>query len=248
MNINAFTVDNIPMITKDDDIADIICQRTLIEEHDIILIASTIISKAQDRIIDPDKIVPTQQALNISKKNGMDAAFVQAVLDESDEVILESPIFLVRHHCGNICIDAGIDQSNVADGLLLLPVDPDESAKKLKDDLFRLTGKKVSVVITDTNGRAFREGQTGFAIGAAGIMTHHDWRGSTDLFDNVLEVANEAVVDEVAGFANCLMGEGNWGMPVVVIRGLDLFSDNDGVGAVYRLDDTDIIKKALKSF
>jgi coenzyme F420-0:L-glutamate ligase/coenzyme F420-1:gamma-L-glutamate ligase len=245
LKVNAFTVDNIPLIKKDDDIADIICQRVEIENYDVLVLASTIISKAEGSIIDPDTILPTSEAKRISNKTEMEPEFVQAVLDESIEVILESPIFLVRHKCGNICINAGIDRSNVEKGLLLLPSDPDKSAKKLQNDFFRLTGKLVSVIITDTNGRAFREGQTGFAIGAAGLKTHHDWRGSTDLFGTVLEVANEAITDELAGFANYLMGEGDWGTPVVVIRGLDVYSNSDGVDAMYRSPEIDVIRSAL---
>ncbi|MDF1557144.1 MAG: coenzyme F420-0:L-glutamate ligase [ANME-2 cluster archaeon] len=248
MKISTFTVDNIPLIKQGNDIANIICQRIEVNEYDIIVIASTIVSKAEGRIVHTDDIIPTPQALKIAKKTGADEAMVQAVLDESTEVILESPIFLVRHTSGNICINGGVDKSNVEDGLLLLPSDPDECAKKLKEDIFRLTKKRVSVIITDTNGRAFREGQTGIALGAAGIDTHHDWRGSTDLFGHILEVANEAVVDELAGFANCLMGEGNWGTPVVVIRGLELYSENDGMDAIFRSNDTDIIRKALLAY
>ncbi|MCL7414513.1 MAG: coenzyme F420-0:L-glutamate ligase [ANME-2 cluster archaeon] len=248
MKTSAFAVDNIPLIGPGHDIADIICQRIDVNEYDIIIIASTIVSKAEGRIVHTDEIIPTTQAEKIAKKTGAEEAFVQAVLDESTEVIMESPIFLVRHTSGNICINGGVDQSNVEDGLLLLPNDPDESAKKIKEDIFGFTKKRVSVIITDTNGRAFREGQIGIALGAAGIDTHHDWRGSTDLFGHILEVANEAVVDELAGFANCLMGEGNWGTPVVVIRGLELYSDNDGMDAIYRSKDTDIIRKALLAY
>ncbi len=248
MKINAFTVENIPLITKDHNIANIICSQAQLDEHDIIVVASTIVSKVEGRIINPDRITPTPEAIRISKLIDNDSKFVQAVLDECTEVILESPIFLVRHTSGNICINAGVDQSNVEDGLLLLPVDPDRSARKLKEDIFKLTGKRVSVIITDTNGRAFREGQTGIALGVAGISTHHDWRGSTDLFGITLEVANEAVVDEIAGFANCMMGEGDWGTPVVVIRGFELLSDGDSMDAMYRTSETDIIRNALKNY
>lgn len=248
MNIHAFTVEDIPLITKDHNIAKIICSLTQLKDHDIIVVASTIVSKAEDRKIDPDTISPSPEAIRISNLTDNDPKFVQAVLDECTEVILESPIFLVRHTSGNICINAGIDRSNVEDGLLLLPVDPDRSARKIKDDIFNLTGKRVSVIITDTNGRAFREGQTGIALGVSGINTHHDWRGSTDLFGTILEVANEAVVDELAGFANCMMGEGNWGTPVVVIRGFELLSDSDGMDAMYRQRGTDIIRNALQYY
>jgi len=248
MRINAFTVEDIPLITKDQNIANIICSLAQLDEHDIIVVASTIVSKVEGRIIDLDRITPTSEAIRISKLIDHDPKFVQAVLDESTEVIMESPIFLVRHTSGNICINAGVDLSNVEDGLLLLPVDPDRSARKLKEDIFKLTGKRVSVIITDTNGRAFREGQTGIALGVAGINTHHDWRGSTDLFGITLEVANEAVVDEIAGFANCMMGEGDWGTPVVVIRGFELLSDGDSMDAIYRTHETDIIRNALKNY
>ncbi|MBW6517514.1 MAG: coenzyme F420-0:L-glutamate ligase [ANME-2 cluster archaeon] len=248
MRINAFTVEDIPLITKDHNIAKIICSLAQLENNDIIVVASTIVSKAEGRIIDPDNISPTPEAIRISKQTDKDPTFVQAVLDECTEVILESPIFLVRHTSGNICINAGIDHSNVEHGLLLLPVDSSKSARKLKDDILTLTGKQVSVIITDTNGRAFREGQTGIALGVAGINTHHDWRGSADLFGTILEVANEAVVDEIAGFANCMMGEGNWGIPVVVIRGFGLLSDSDGMHSMYRSPKTDIIRNALKNY
>ncbi|MDL5502381.1 MAG: coenzyme F420-0:L-glutamate ligase, partial [Candidatus Methanoperedens sp.] len=149
-----------------------------------------------------------------------DPRFVQAVLDESVEILLESPFLLVRIKNGSICVNAGIDHSNVegSDNILLLPKNPDKSAFDLKKSLFNYTGKNVSVVITDTNGRAFRTGQTGAAIGCAGIKPTRDWRGTKDLFGRVLEVKNEGIVDEIAGFANILMGEGDGGMPIVVIR------------------------------
>lgn len=248
MKVNAFTVDNIPLIKKGHDLAEIVCHRTQIEDNDIIVLASTICSKSEGRIIDPDKIIPSVQALSISKINGHDPMFIQAVLDESSEIIVDSPILLVRHTSGNICINAGIDRSNVEGGLLLLPKDPDKTALKLKMDFFKLTGKKVSVIITDTNGRCFRDGQTGFAIGVAGINTHHDWRGSTDLFKKVLEVAYEAVVDEIAAFANCLMGEGDWGTPVVIIRGLEMYSDRNGSKNLYRSPEKDIARSALINY
>ena len=245
LKLSVFTVDNMPLIEQGHDLARLIHERTTIEEHDIIVIASTIVSKAKALVIDPETITPTPEAIRISKKNGYDPALVQAVLNESTEVLIESPIFLVRHISGNVCINAGIDESNVEHGLLLLPTDPDENARQLKEDFFRLTGKRVSVIITDTNGRAFREGQTGIALGIAGIDTHHDWRGSTDLFGVELKITNEAVVDEIAGFANFLMGEGDWGTPAVVIRGVDMYSGNVGMDTMYRIPETDVIRKAL---
>ncbi|VVB95792.1 Coenzyme F420:L-glutamate ligase [uncultured archaeon] len=249
MNATAFAVEKIPLIKKGDDIARILSEQTELKEHDIVVISSTIVSKSEGRIVPMDTVKATQRAKIIAKRNDNDPRFVQAVLDESEEVLLESPFLLVRTRNGSICVNAGIDHSNVegSDNILLLPEDPDKSARKLKESILKYTGKNVSVVITDTNGRAFRMGQTGAAIGIAGIKATRDWRGTEDLFGRVLEVKNEAVVDEIAGFANILMGEGNGGMPVVIIRGLNLYHESYGIRELFRPEKEDEIRKALKA-
>lgn len=249
MKVNAFAVGNIPLIKKGDDIARILSEKTELKEHDIVVISSTIVSKSEGRVIYLDNVKVTEKAKAIAKRNNNDPRFVQAVLDESKEILIESPFLLVLTKKGSICVNAGIDRSNVEgnDNVLLLPRNPDESAQKIKESLFKLTGKNVSVIITDTNGRAFRIGQTGAAIGVAGIEVTKDWRGTKDLFGRVLEVKNEAVVDEIAGFANLLMGEGNGGTPVVIIRGLELYEESSGIKELYRPEKEDVIRKALKS-
>lgn len=249
MNAEAITVENIPLIKPGDDIARIIAERAKLEEKDIIIISSTIVSKSENRIFSLDGIKVTGRAETIAKKNSSDPRFVQVVLDESEEVLLDSPFLLVRMKNGSICVNAGIDRSNVEgqENVLLLPEVPDESAGRIRDSLFKLTGKKVSVIITDTNGRAFRIGQTGAAIGIAGIRPTRDWRGTRDLFGRVLEVKNEAVVDEIAGFGNFLMGEGNGGTPVVIIRGLNLYHESSGIKELFRPEREDVILRALRS-
>jgi coenzyme F420-0:L-glutamate ligase/coenzyme F420-1:gamma-L-glutamate ligase len=243
----AFAVGNIPLIKQGDDIARILSEKTELKEHDIVVISSTIVSKSEGRVLSLDSVAVTERAKTIAKRNGNDPRFVQAVLDESDEILLESPFLLVRNRNGSICVNAGIDRSNVegSDNVLLLPEDPDRSALKIKEAIFKYTGKKASVIITDTNGRAFRIGQTGAAIGIAGIKATRDWRGTRDLFGRVLEVKNEAIVDEIAGFANILMGEGNGGMPIVIIRGLDLYHESYGIRELFRPEEEDVIRKAL---
>ncbi|MCZ7399215.1 MAG: coenzyme F420-0:L-glutamate ligase [Candidatus Methanoperedens sp.] len=249
MNATVFAVENIPLIKQGDDIALVLSEQTELREHDIVVISSTIVSKSEGRIVPMDSVKATQQAKIIAKRNDNDPRFVQAVLDESAEILLESPFLLVRTKHGSICVNAGIDHSNVegSDNILLLPEDPDASALKIKDSIFKYTGKKVSVVITDTNGRAFRIGQTGAAIGIAGIKATRDWRGTRDLFGRVLEVKNEAIVDEIAGFANILMGEGNGGMPIVIIRGFNLYHDSYGIKELFRPEKEDVIRRALKA-
>lgn len=247
MNAAVFAVENIPLIKKGDDIARIFLQRAQLCEHDIFVISSTVVSKSEGRIISLEIVNPTKRAKLISMKNNVDPRFVQAVLDESMEILLDFPFLLVRLKNGSICVNAGIDRSNVegCDNILLLPEDPDKSALDLKRSLFNYTGKNVSVIITDTNGRAFRTGQTGAAIGCAGIKPTRDWRGTRDLFGRVLEVKNEGIADEIAGFANIMMGEGNGGMPIVIIRGLELYSESNGIKELYRPESEDVIRKAI---
>ncbi|TRZ89318.1 MAG: coenzyme F420-0:L-glutamate ligase [Methanosarcinales archaeon] len=249
MKATAFTVEKIPLIKPGDNIGKIISERTKLEEHDIVIISSTIVSKSDNRMLKINNINATQRAKNIAQKNKLEPGFVQAVLDESIDVLLESPFLLVRTKNGSICVNAGIDHSNVegSDNILLLPEDPDQSARKIKDSLFKLTGKKVSVIITDTNGRAFRIGQTGAAIGIAGIKAMRDWRGTKDLFGRILEVKNEGVADELACFANLLMGEGNGGTPVVIIRGLEMYDGSSSIMDVFRPENEDFMVKALRS-
>lgn len=250
MNVSAFSVENIPLIKKGDDIPRILTERIELSERDIVVISSTVVSKSEGRVISLKNVFPSEKSKLIAKRNGNEPGFVQAVLDESREILLESPFLLVRMKNGSICVNAGIDHSNVegSDNILLLPEDPDKSALELKKSLFNYTGKNVSVIITDTNGRAFRIGQTGAAIGCAGIRPTRDWRGTKDLFGRVLEVKNEAVVDEIACFANILMGEGNGGMPMVIIRGLDLYDESNGIKELYRPENEDVIRKALLKY
>lgn len=246
--IKAFVVKSIPLIKKGDDLASIISSRFEIENKDIVVICSTVVSKAEGRIKDLNDYIPSEKALNIAKRLGKDARIIQAVLDESDEVLIDYPILLVKAKFGNICINAGIDASNVEKGKILLPpLNPQRSAEKIRKRIEELTGKKVGVIITDTNGRCFRRGVVGFAIGVSGVKAMKNWIGKKDLYGNVLEITVECVADEIAAFANLLMGEGGDGTPVVIIRGLDLIGDGS-VDEIYRSEDEDVIRKAIKSY
>lgn len=247
MNAAVFAIENIPLIKKGDDIARIFLERAQLHEHDIFVISSTVVSKSEGRIISLETVKPTEKAKLIAMKNKIDPRFVQVVLDESTEILLDSPFLLVRIKTGSICVNAGIDHSNVegCDNVLLLPEDPDKSALDIKRSLFDCTGKNVSVIITDTNGRAFRTGQTGAAIGCAGIKPTRDWRGTKDLFGRILEVKNEGIADEIAGFANIMMGEGNGGVPIVIIRGFDLYHESNGIKELYRPESEDEIRMAI---
>ncbi len=237
----------LPIVKEGDDIAEMIVERFELEEGDVVVICSTVVSKAEGRIAKLEDYEPSEEALRIAERIGEDPRFVQAVLDESDEVLIDHPFLLVKAKFGNICVNAGIDRSNVEKGYVLLPPkDPDESADKIRRRLRDLTGKDVGVIITDTNGRCFRRGVVGVAIGCSGVKVMRDWIGKRDLYGNPLSKTVECVADEIAGFANLIMGEGDWGIPVVVFRGLNVRGEGKAK-EIYRSEDEDIIRRKLKS-
>ena len=236
----------LPLIKEGDDIAKIIVENFDVENGDVIAICSTVVSKAEGRIARLEDYSPSDRAIEIAEKIGEDARFVQAVLDESDEILIDYAFLHVMAKLGIICVFAGIDRSNVEKGLILLPPkDPDGSARKIRERIKELTGKNVGVIITDTNGRCFRKGVVGVAIGASGVRIFRDWVGKRDLYGNPLSKTVECVVDEIAGFANLIMGEGDWGIPVVIFRGLNVGGDGRARD-IYRSEEEDVIRMRLK--
>ncbi len=248
MKFEAITVENIPLIHTGDDLPSIICKNLELQDRDIVIIASTVVAKAEGEIFRLEDITPGKMAFEIAARNGKDASFIQAVLSRSREVLVEKPFMLVTTLAGHTCVNAGVDESNIEDGFLLYPPEnPDASASRLGQELEKLSKKKLSVIITDTNGRAFKIGQTGAAIGIYKIKPVKHWIGEKDLFGKVLEVTEEAVADELAGAANLLMGEGAGGTPVVVIRGFDYYCEEETcIKEMYRPEELDIIKKGLR--
>jgi coenzyme F420-0:L-glutamate ligase/coenzyme F420-1:gamma-L-glutamate ligase len=242
LRIEAFTVNRIPLVKEGDDITDFLRDLDLYD-GDIVVIASTIVSKAEGLIRSLESITPSEQAIRIAAGLNEDPRFIEAVLGQSTEILIEKPFLLVESKFGQVCVNAGLDRSNVEEGfVLLLPDDPCCSAKQIRTQIFERYGKNVAVIITDTCGRSFREGQTGVGIGFAGIAPMKDWRGTRDLVGKVLEITNEGVGDEVAGLANLMMGEGAGGVPVVIVRGVTY---EDRSCQVFRSKETDVIRKAI---
>ena len=245
MKINAYTVDDVPMIQNGDDLAAIVAGRAKLEDDDIVVFASTIVSKAEGRRYLLNDISPTARAEELAILNKEDPHFIQYVLDNSTKVLWKHPL-LVETVQRNVCINAGIDRSNTETGyILLLPKDSDASARRIRDRILELTGKRVAVIITDTNGRSFREGQIGVAVGCCGISAVHDKRGDVDLFGHELKITIQGIVDEVAACANMIMGESNEGTPIAVIRGYEYLKDDLGIAVTYRKDREDFVKQAL---
>ncbi len=248
MKFEAIAVENIPLIHTGDNLPSIICKNMELQDRDIVIVASTVVAKAEGEIFRLEDITPGKIALEMASRNGKDARFIQAVLSRSREVLVEKPFMLVTTLAGHTCVNAGVDESNIEDGFLLYPpVNPDASASRLGQELEKLSGKKLSVIVTDTNGRAFKIGQTGAAIGIYKMKPVKHWIGEKDLFGKVLEVTEEAVADELAGAANLLMGEGAGGTPVVVIRGFNYYGEEETfIKEMYRPEEMDVIKKGLR--
>ena len=230
-SFTAFALEDFPLIKSGDDIAEIIVRIAEkndlgIEEGDVIVVAQKIFSKAEERVISLKTVVPSKKAQDIAKKTGKSAKFVELVLEETRNMLkVSSETLLVKDKRGLICINAGIDKSNVEGrgNFALLPENPDESADKCRRKIRELTGKNVALVICDTYSRPFRRGQVNFAIGLSGIKPFKDYRGKKDLFGQTLKVKNVAVVDEIAAAAELLMGQAREARPVIIFRGLDDF-------------------------
>ena len=240
-SLQGYVVEGLPIIKPGDDIAALIESLFSIQDGDILCLASTVVAKSEGRLRTLESYRPSERAERIARQVGKDSRFVQAVLDESADVLLEKPFLLTKTRFGHIGVNAGIDQSNVGGGrILLLPEDPSRSAEKLRRSL----NKDCAVIITDTCGRPFRCGVTGVAIGWAGISALQDWRGKRDMHGKVLEITLEAVVDEIASAANLLMGEAGDGTPAIVFRGLRFPSG--GKSSVFMPEGKDVIRPFLR--
>jgi coenzyme F420-0:L-glutamate ligase/coenzyme F420-1:gamma-L-glutamate ligase len=189
---------------------------------DIVVVAQKVISKAEGRLIDLKLVNPSEKSLQIAKQNDKDPRLIELILNESVDILrLARGILIVETKRGLICANAGVDQSNVEksnDYAALLPEDADLSARELRHSLKRKTGIDVAVVITDTFGRPFREGQINVAIGIAGIQPIKSYIGTLDMYGKKLKVTEIAVVDEIASAAELQMGKSER-IPVVIIRG-----------------------------
>lgn len=250
--MEVFAVQDVPEIRPGDDLAELIDARVDLDPDDVVVVASTIVSKAEGRLADLDDFPAGPRAMELATRladiagEDKDPRFAQAVLEESTELIMEAPFLLTETRFGHTCVNAGIDRSNVGGGgadLLLLPKRPSESAARIRDGL----ESRPPVIVTDTCGRPFRHGQRGVALGWAGMPASRDWRGETDRNGHELEVTVQCVVDELAAAANLVAGEGAGGTPVVVIRGFE-FGDLDGSDNLFRAVEGDFVRQALRGW
>jgi coenzyme F420-0:L-glutamate ligase / coenzyme F420-1:gamma-L-glutamate ligase len=233
--IAAVAVAGLPEIEPGADLAAMVAAAGAeLRDGDVVVVAHKAVSKAQGRTRRLAEISPGQRARELAAEHGKDPRHVQAILDESTEIVrARRGVLIVRTRHGFICANAGIDESNApGEGeIVLLPLDPDGAARDLRARLEELSGRRLGVVITDSFGRAWRHGQLDVAIGVAGLAPLDDWRGRGDRRGRVLHASMIALADAAAATADLARAKDS-GEPVVIVRGLAAHvSDDDGPGA-----------------
>jgi coenzyme F420-0:L-glutamate ligase / coenzyme F420-1:gamma-L-glutamate ligase len=231
LQVTLIGVQGIPMIKPGDDLGTIAvdalwANEIVPEDGDVLVVAQKIVSKAEGRFVEIADVEPSERAVALAAELDKDPRFVEVVLSESKRVVRHRPgLLIVEHRLGFVMANAGIDHSNVApeDGkerVLLLPVDPDGFADKLRQHLVGVFGVGIGVIISDSFGRPWRKGTVGVALGAAGLPAFVDLRGRLDLFGRQLLVTETGFADEIACAAGLLMGQANEAVPMVLVRGL----------------------------
>ncbi len=232
MTLSLTPLQNIPLIRQSDNLADILLSSLAstnieLQNDDILVLAQKIVSKAEGRMRNLAEVSPSAHAIELAQQTQKDARVVELMLEESNEILrTRVGAIIVEHRLGFVCANAGIDHSNVAglgnkkeEYVLLLPENPDESAKKLRDEIRQKTGINLGVMIIDSHGRAWRNGTVGICIGLSGVPALMDERGWKDLFGYTLQVTMVGVADELAAAASLMMGQAAEGTPAVHVRG-----------------------------
>lgn len=217
------------------------------ERHDVLMVTQKIVSKAEGRFVELAQVTPSARAIDLARVTRKDPRFVELVLAESTDVVRAAPdVLITRHRLGHVMANAGIDRSNLGPGdqdrVLLLPVDPDASAQRLRTGLRDYWRQPPAVVISDSFGRPWRLGVINVAIGASGLPALIDRRGETDRNGRRLEVTQVALGDMIASAGGLLTGEGAEGVPAVLMRGLRWAAEDRPAGALVRPLDEDLFR------
>ena len=221
-------------------------QGTPMESGDVLVVTQKVVSKAEGRLVELGSVDPSDFALRLARETGKDPRLTELILRESRAIVRmdadRGVIITVTRH-GFVCANAGIDSSNVPgeDIVCLLPEDPDESARRIRREVLASSGKVVAVVLTDTFGRAWREGHVNFAIGVAGMSPMVDYRGTPDAHGRILNVTTIAVADEIAAAAEMVTAKAIQ-VPMALARGCDYEPGPDGVQALIRDRSRDLFR------
>lgn len=236
--VSIIGLDKLPLIKPGDDVAQHIFDAVKADglellEGDVVVISQKIISKAQGLLVDISGIKAGSRARALTKRTRKDPRLIQLILRDSAKVLrADSQALVVRRKDGFICLNAGVDKSNVNGRLMYtrLPVDSDRAADEIRAKLEQLSGKWLGVIVGDTYSRPFRVGQAEMAIGVSGIEPIVDYRGLDDLFGYTLRFKFIALADEIAVAAELVMGQGTERMPVAIVRGLPRLKRSEAQG------------------
>lgn len=243
-------------IEPNDDLSKVIFESVQLNhmqicENDIIVVAQKIVSKSENRFRDLRYVTPSPKSIRLAKYHNKDPRLIELILGETSRIIrITKKHLIVETKHGFICANAGIDQSNVSGDsqmALLLPENPDTSARNLRKSMHNISGKKVCIIIADTFGRPFRTGQTNVAIGIAGITPLKSYIGMNDEYGKKLLVTEIAIADELAAAAELVMGK-TLKNPVAIIRGYDhqnllIEGDDDtGIKSLLRSEHDDLFR------
>lgn len=251
MNLTLHPLVDIPLITSGDDISALLFtslkkSKISLKDDDILVITQKIISKAEGRQVQLQRVVPSKRALEISKLCKKDPRLIELILSESNEILrISEKHIIVEHRLGFICANAGIDRSNVGkekSSFLLLPKNPDRSAAIIRKRINKMTGATIGVLIIDSHGRAWRNGIVGASIGLAGLPALVDLRGKEDLFGNKLRITQVATADELAAAASLLMGQAGEKIPAVHVRGFPYKMRNGSMRELIRNKKKDLFR------
>jgi coenzyme F420-0:L-glutamate ligase/coenzyme F420-1:gamma-L-glutamate ligase len=241
----------IPLVQPGDSIAGLILNGLAssglsLRTGDVLVIAQKIVSKAEGRMVDLRNVTPTARAQELAADVNKDPRLVELILRESTEVVRHrKDVLVVAHRNGIVLANAGIDASNVAGDehrVLLLPEDCNRSCRDIRVGLTARTGIEAGVLIIDSLGRAWRNGTVGVALGAAGLPTLLDLRGTPDLFGRELRSTEVGIADEIAAAASMLMGQAAEGTPVVLLRGLKLLDADGSAADLIRAREIDLFR------
>lgn len=250
--ISIFPLAGIPLIQPGDDLPRILGDAverldSRLQSGDVLVIAQKIVSKAEGRYIDLDRITPSPYAIEIAQQCQKDPRLIEVILSESTEVVrVRSGLIITRHRLGFVSANAGVDRSNVApdgiDRVLLLPIDPDRSAAHIRSALRDRFGVDVGVIIADSHGRPHRMGTVGVAIGLSGLPGVEDWRGRQDLFGYTLQHTEVGVADQIAGAGTLLLGQAAEAIPAVIVRGVPFEKRNGTAQEINRPKEMDLFQ------
>jgi coenzyme F420-0:L-glutamate ligase/coenzyme F420-1:gamma-L-glutamate ligase len=215
-----------------------------IREGDVLVVTQKVVSKSEGRVVRLDTVKPTEDAEELARATEKDPRLVELILQESTGVVRQQgPILITETRHGFVCANAGIDASNVgAEGTVcLLPIDPDASAQRIRSGIRNGVGADVAVIISDTFGRAWREGHTNVAVGVAGMLPFADYVGQIDPFGYELRVSTLCVADELAGAAELVQNKLD-GVPVAIVRGFDYRHGDGSARQIVRPKENDLFR------